>query len=58
MGECPDWYSHMQVAKYLGIDPERLSDLPLYWKHKALVAMSEEAEAQKSIDQHNALKAR
>lgn len=58
MGYCPDWYAHIQAAKYLGMDPDTLLRKPFYWKVKALVAMTEEAEAQKSIEAHNAAKVR
>ena len=54
MGEPPDWYKHIQAARYLKVDPERLLEMGLIWKNWALVAMSEEAEAQKIIEQHNA----
>lgn len=56
MGSCPEWYAHIQAARYLKVDPERLAEMPLSWKLWALAAIEEEAEAQKSIEAHNALK--
>ena len=52
MGECTDWYAHIQAAKYLGVDPERLMQMPLYWKSKALKSMDAEARAQKIREAH------
>lgn len=54
MGEPPDWYTHLQAARYLKVDPERLLEMGVYWKNWAIAAINEEAEAQKIIEAHNA----
>ena len=53
MGECPDWYAHIQAAKYLGVDPERLMQMPLYWKSKAMKAMDAEYRGNKIKEAHD-----
>jgi hypothetical protein len=50
-GQCPEWYAHIQAAKYLGIDPEDLLKKSIYWRDKALVAMTAEAKAQKTLQE-------
>ncbi len=50
MGECPDWYPIIQAAKYLGCNPWELMGESIYWKDKALIAISAENEAQKIIN--------
>ena len=47
MGEVPGWYVDIRIAKYLGVDLERLPHIPRIWKQRALVAMSAEAEGAK-----------
>jgi hypothetical protein len=47
---CPDWYATIQAAKYLGFSPEAVLDMPIYWKDKALLAMTAEAEAAKELE--------
>jgi len=47
---CPDWYAVMQAAKYLNVAPWELVDQSVYWRDKALIAMSAEAQAQKILD--------
>lgn len=49
---CPDWYGHIQVAKYLGVDPDRLLHMPVFWKDKAMIAMTAEHEVQEILNQH------
>jgi len=49
---CPDWYAHIQAAKYLGIDPGKLLELPIWWKQKAFVAMTAENEARRILEKH------
>lgn len=56
MNEPPDWYTHLQAARYLQVDPERLLEMPVYWKNWAIAAINEEAEAQKIIEAHNSRK--
>lgn len=48
---CPDWYVHIQTAKYLGVDPERLLRMSVFWRDKALIAMTAENEAQQAINE-------
>jgi hypothetical protein len=43
---CPDWYGFIQAAKYLGVAPWDLIKQSVYWRDKALIAMTEEYEAQ------------
>lgn len=51
MGDCPDWYAHIQAAKYLNIDPEKLLDISTYWKDRALIALGAEAQARATLEQ-------
>lgn len=53
MGECPDWYAHIQAAKYLGMDPDILLSKSIFWKDKALIAMTAEHQAQEIINNRN-----
>lgn len=46
MGECPDWYSLIKAAKYLGVPPWELSAQPVAWQRFAESAMNAEAHAQ------------
>lgn len=48
--ECPEWYPLIQSAKYLGVPPWELMEESLYWKERALVAMTAEAQAQEIIN--------
>jgi hypothetical protein len=54
MGECPDWYATMQAAKYLGVPPWELLDQPVWWRDKAIIAMSAEQNARKILEKRNA----
>jgi len=42
---CPDWYSLMQAAKYLGVAPWDLMARSVWWRDKAVIAASAEAQA-------------
>jgi predicted chitinase len=53
MGTVPDWYPLMQAAKYLNVAPWALLEASAWWKDKALIAMSAEADAQEIRAQHN-----
>lgn len=47
MGEAPEWYEVMQLAKYLGVAPWELAEQPLIWRHWAKQAVKAEFEAKK-----------
>ena len=47
---CPEWYSLIQAAKYLGIPVPEIINVPRYWIDKALTALTAEAEAQEIIN--------
>jgi len=49
MGACPDWYATFQVAKYLNVAPWELSEQSVWWKYKALTALTAENQAQMNI---------
>lgn len=51
MGDCPAWYPVMQAAKYLGVAPWELMEQSIWWRDKALIAMSAENEAQEIRNQ-------
>lgn len=46
---CPDWYGHIQAARYLKVPPWDLLKQSVYWRDKALACMSVEHEAQDII---------
>jgi hypothetical protein len=52
IGKPPDWYSKVQVAKYLGIPVPEIVNVPLWWIDRAHIAMTAEAQAQKIKAQH------
>lgn len=45
MGEPPDWYATIQAAKYLNVAPWELMEQALFWRDKALIAMTAEAQS-------------
>jgi len=45
-GSMPDWYPSMQAAKYLNVPWWDLLEQSVWYRDKALIAMSAEAEAQ------------
>lgn len=49
---CPDWYGLMQAAKYIGCPPWELLSVSIWWRDKAIIAMSAEAEASKILQEH------
>lgn len=49
---CPDWYVHIQAARYLKVPPWELVKQSVYWRDKALAAMSAEHEANEIINSH------
>ena len=51
-GTLPEWYGVMQAAKYLGVAPWELVERSIYWKDKALIAMSAEHWAADFKRQH------
>jgi hypothetical protein len=50
MGECPDWYAHIQIARYLRVGPDELMHMSIYWKSKAMKAMDAESRARKILE--------
>jgi len=53
MGECPDWYTVIQAAKYLNMSPIELMKEPVWWFDKAVIAMNAEASAKKTLEARN-----
>jgi len=51
--KCPVWYPVIQTAKYLGVSPKEMMEMPIFWRDKALIAMKAEYQAQKIKAQHN-----
>jgi hypothetical protein len=51
MGFCPDYYPLFKAAKYLGVAPYDLAKQSVWWRDKALIAMSAENEAQKILNE-------
>lgn len=51
MGECPDWYAHLQIARYLGVSP--WTEIPMWWKMKAMRAITAENEAREILNKRN-----
>lgn len=47
MGECPDWYDLILLAKYLKVAPWELAEQPVIWLAWARMANNAEAEANK-----------
>ncbi len=52
MGAVPEWYVYMQAAKYLGVAPWELMEQSVYWRNKAIIALSAENEAREIIRNH------
>lgn len=50
LGECPDYYPLIQVAKYLGVAPWELFKQSLFWKNAALRCMQAEYSARKTLE--------
>lgn len=50
MGECPEYVSLFQTAKYLGVAPWELAKQSVWWHNKALVIMQAEINAQKILN--------
>jgi hypothetical protein len=48
----PDWYPLIVAAKYLGVPPWDLLERSVWWRDKALIAMSAEKQAKKILDNH------
>jgi len=51
--KCPDWYAMGQAAKYWGVSPQAMMEMPFFWRVKAHIAMKAEYQAQKIKQQHN-----
>lgn len=56
MGSCPDWYGLIQAAKYLGVPPWELMEKSVWWKDRAMIAMTAEHNAKKIIEQNQEMK--
>jgi hypothetical protein len=50
MGECPDWYTVIQAAKYVNVSPWALMEQPVWWFDKIVIAMNAEASAKKTLE--------
>jgi len=50
MGECPEWYSLYQAARYMNVPPYELVKQSVWWRDKAVLAINAEAQAQETID--------
>ncbi len=46
MGECPDWYSLIRAARYLGVPPWELLKQPVVWTRWAEAAAHAEVIAE------------
>ena len=49
MGEPPDWYYEIQAAKYLNVPVWELIKQSVWWRDKALKAMTAEVQAQEIL---------
>lgn len=58
MGHCPEWYSHLKAAKYLGVAPWDLLEQPVHWREWAIQAERAEQESQKQIEEAQKRRAR
>jgi hypothetical protein len=52
VGSIPDYYTHIRVAKYLGVDPWELLDQSEAWFNWGLDAMNAEVLAEKKPKKH------
>lgn len=48
-GECPDWYTLLRAARYLGVPPWELAERPVGWQQVALAAEGAESWAQEEL---------
>lgn len=53
IGVCPDWYVLFQAAKYLEVPPWELMGQSVWYRDKALIAMTAEYEAEEIIRKRN-----
>lgn len=49
IGQPPVWYLTIRAARYLGVPPWDLEEMPLVWQYRALVAQSIEAEVEAEL---------
>jgi len=42
----PDWYPVIKAAQYLGVAPWALLEQSVWWREKAIIALSAENQAQ------------
>jgi hypothetical protein len=52
VGGVPDWYTHIRVAKYLGVAPWQLLEQSEAWCLWGLDAMNAETLAEKKPKKH------
>jgi len=52
MGACPEDYSLVKAAQWLGVAPWELMEQSIWWRDRAIMFMNAEAEAQKILDAH------
>lgn len=51
MGECPDWFTVVQAARYLGVAPWELLTKPVFWMRAALEAQAAEVREERRRNQ-------
>jgi len=47
---CPDYYSLIKAAKYLGVKPWELLDRSIWWQDVAIKCITAEAGAEKILN--------
>ena len=52
-GKMPDFYEHIQAAKYLEVAPWELTDQSAFWKYAAIWCMEIDATPSERIKQRN-----
>lgn len=43
---CPAWYPNLRAARYLGVAPWELEQMPVVWRYRALAAQDAENMAE------------
>jgi hypothetical protein len=51
LAKCPDWYALMRAADKLNCTPWELLEVSIYWKQKALKAITAENQAKKILEE-------
>ena len=52
MGACPEDYTLVKAAQYLGVAPWELMEQSIWWRERAIMFMNAEAGAAKILEQH------